>query len=416
MMVGELLTYVQESRYELYRNFKGLKDHWKQLIYELPDRLQSGLRSFFSIRQKQVDPMKITQQKIPVRKIVDGYKNHQENGITAYHGRLYIGRKYQRILAYNEQKRNAVIKTIKEGFPLNTFYWSKNKNSTFDVVDGQQRLISICEYVQGSFSVNGKHFYDLKIKEQNTILDYLLIVYVCDGDKEERLKWFKRINTPSTPLTAQELRNALYPGKWLTDAKRYFSKKNCAAYNMAHCYMTGSPIKQDYLETVLKWINFGEIEEYMAVHQDDPNADELWLYFENVINWVRNTFPYYRKEMKGVEWGQLYNKYCQKPVHDFEERLDVLMRDQDVTNKKGIYNYLFSGNEENLCIRAFSKIMEQEAYHRQQGICPKCQRHFKMEQMDSETILSWSNGGHIESGNCQLICKECKSSEQTIKK
>lgn len=177
-------------------------------------------------------------------------------------------------------------------------YWVKNSDDSYEVLDGQQRTISICEYVDGNFSVNFQFFHNLEKEEREAILDYKLMVYFCEGTDKEKLDWFKTINIAGEKLTDQELRNAIYTGTWLTDAKRYFSKTSCAAHGIGSEYMNGSPIRQDYLETTIDWICETSIEEYMAIHQHDPNANELWLYFQSVMSWTKATFPKYRKEMR----------------------------------------------------------------------------------------------------------------------
>ena len=196
-------------------------------------------------------------------------------------------------------------------------------------------------------------------------------------------------------------------GAWLTDAKRHFSKTNCAAFGLASKYMNGKTIRQDYLETALKWINNGEIEAYMTRHQHCPNANELWLYFQSVIAWVQTVFPVYRKEMRGVDWGILFNRYG-KAAYDsktLESRIKELMEDDEGTNKKGIYEYLLSGEERKLNLRAFTNKMKREAYERQNGICPKCNQHFEFDQMEGDHIIPWSKGGKTTAENCQMLCR-----------
>lgn len=181
-------------------------------------------------------------------------------------------------------------------------YWVVNPDGTYEVLDGQQRTISICEYVAGNFSLDFQYFHNLTTEEQEQILDYKLMVYFCEGDDREKLDWFRTINIAGEKLTEQELRNAVYTGTWLSDAKRYFSRSGCPAYAIGSEYLSGSPIRQEYLETVIEWISDGHIEDYMAMHQHDPNANTLWLYYQNVINWVEVVFIHYRREMKGIDW------------------------------------------------------------------------------------------------------------------
>ena len=353
--------------------------------------------------------MKIELREISVREICDGYKDSEEEGVFAFGGRLNVRPPYQREFVYDDKKRNAVIETVNKGFPLNVMYWAKNENGTFEIIDGQQRTLSLCQYVDGVFSLENQFFQNLTETAKKRISDYKLMIYVCDGNDEEKLEWFRTINIAGEKLTDQELRNATYTGAWLTDAKRHFSKTNCAAYGLASKYMNGSPIRQDYLETALKWINDGEIEAYMARNQHNPNANELWLYFQSVIAWVQAVFPHYRKEMKGLDWGVFYNK-CRGQNYDsktLEIRITDLMEDEDVTNKKGVYEYLLSGDERKLNIRAFSDKMKREAYERQKGVCVKCKKHFDFEQMQGDHIIPWAKGGKTTAENCQMLCRKC---------
>lgn len=355
--------------------------------------------------------MEIKLKEIPIRDVVEGYVDNDEEGVLGYGGKLNIRPKYQREFVYKDKQREEVINTINNDFPLNVMYWMKNDDGTFEVLDGQQRTISFCQYVKGDFSLDYKYFHTLTKTEQDKILDYKLMIYFCEGTDIERLEWFEIINIAGEKLTDQELKNAIYTGEWLTDAKRHFSKSNCAAYGLASDYMSGSPIRQDYLETVLKWISSREnmvIKAYMAKHQKDTNASELWLYFQNVINWVKTIFPNYRKEMKGIEWGYLYNEYSDLKLDpkQLESEIERLMMDEDVTSKKGVYEYLLSGNEKHLNIRAFSDNQKREAYERQKGVCPMCKDNFELAEMHADHITPWSKGGKTSSENCQMLCRD----------
>ena len=353
--------------------------------------------------------MKIELHEISVREICDGYKDSEEEGVFAFGGRLNVRPPYQREFVYDDKKRNAVIETVNKSFPLNVMYWAKNDNGTFEIIDGQQRTLSLCQYVDGVFSLENQFFQNLTETAKKRVLDYKLMIYVCDGNDEEKLEWFRTINIAGEKLTDQELRNATYTGAWLTDAKRHFSKTNCAAFGLASKYMNGKTIRQDYLETALKWINDGEIEAYMARHQHCPNANELWLYFQSVIAWVQTVFPVYRKEMKGLDWGILFNRYGKADYDSkaLEIRVKELMEDDEVTNKKGIYEYLLSGEERKLNLRAFTDKMKREAYERQNGICPKCNQHFEFDQMEGDHIIPWAKGGKTTAENCQMLCRRC---------
>lgn len=355
--------------------------------------------------------MKIELHKIPVGEVIEGYKDSREEGVVAYKGKLDIRPKYQREFVYTGKQRDAVLETIKNGFPLNVMYWVKTDQGNFEVLDGQQRTISIGQYVNGDFSLNDRFFHNLTKEEQNLILDYELMIYFCEGTDKERLDWFRIINIAGEKLTDQELRNAVYTGPWLSDAKLKFSKSNCAAYLLANdggSLVSGSPIRQDYLQTALSWINDGKIENYMAKHQHDKNADELWEYFQKVIEWTRKTFTNYRKEMKSVSWGELYNQFKDEKLSadKLEKEIGELMQDEDVTKKSGIYSYVLTRNEKFLNIRAFTDKMKREAYERQKGLCKKCKKYFEIEEMEADHVKPWHEGGKTVAENCQMLCKE----------
>jgi len=357
--------------------------------------------------------MKIELKGILVEDVVKNYTNNDEEGVVGFDGKLNIRPKYQREFVYDDKKRNAVLETIWKNFPLNVMYWAKNENETYEVLDGQQRTISICQYVNKKFSIEftkekPQYFHNLEKEEQEKILKYKLMIYFCEGTDREKLDWFKIINIAGEKLTDQELRNAIYTGEWLTDAKRYFSKNNCPAYNIAKDYLTGVSIRQEYLETAIKWISENNIEKYMAEHQHTPNANELWLYFQKVINWVKVIFPNYRKEMKGINWGNLYNNFKDKKFDskELEKQIKKLIDDDDVTSKKGIYEYLIDGEEKHLSIRSFTDKEKLKVYEKQDGICKKCGKKFKIEEMEADHITPWSLGGKTIIENCQMLCKE----------
>lgn len=351
--------------------------------------------------------MNIELNNITVEELVDSYQDNQEDGVVGFGGKLNIRPPFQREFVYNDNQRAAVIDTITRGFPLNTMYWAVTTDG-FEIIDGQQRTVSICQYVDGVFSYKDRYFHNLQQDEKDTILNYKLTVYQCQGTDSEKLDWFRTINIAGEKLTDQELRNAVYAGSWTADAKRYFSKTQCAAWQLASKYMNGSPIRQDYLETAISWLNNGDIEGYMAKHQHDPNANPLWLYFQAVIGWINVTFPKYRKEMKGIAWGELYNIFKDNKLDSkkLENEISKLMEDEDVTNKKGIYFYVLNRKEKHLNIRVFTNNHKREAYERQKGICPVCRENFKIEEMEGDHITPWHEGGKTSPGNCQLLCKE----------
>lgn len=361
--------------------------------------------------------MEIRLEEKTVREIYDGYLDSDENGVVAFGGKLNVRPAFQREFVYSGSQSEAVIDTIQKDFPLNVMYWIENGNGYYELLDGQQRTISICQYISGEFSINHRTFGNLTEPEKEQILNYKLMIYICKGNDKEKLDWFKTINIAGERLTEQELRNAVYPGEWLSNAKAYFSKNNCPAYQLAGKYMRGTPIRQDYLETVLKWIssrNKTAIEDYMSKYQHTTNASELWLYFNSVITWVKTIFPNYRKEMQGLEWGLLYNKYGTGKLDpkELEKRIVELMQDDDIGRRAGIYEYLLSGEEKHLNIRKFSDNVRRKVYEKQKGICPHCKAekkektHWELEEMEADHIMPWCEGGKTEIDNCQMLCKE----------
>jgi len=359
--------------------------------------------------------MKIELKEITIRELTEGYEDNEEAGVVSFKGLLDIRPPYQREFIYKDKQRDAVISTVTKDFPLNVMYWAVRDDESFEVIDGQQRTISICQYVEGDFSVNigsfpeKRAFHNLQKNEQEQILNYKLMVYLCQGTDSEKLEWFKTINIAGEKLTDQELRNAVYHGSWVSDAKRYFSKVNCPAYGMGKDYLSGAVIRQDFLETAIKWISKdGDIEKYMSQNQNEPNANTIWLYFQSIINWVTATFPKYRREMKGVEWGFLYNEYGDQNIDSkkLEEEISKLMEDEDVGSKKGIYTYIFTKKEKHLNIRAFSNNQKREAYEKQKGICVACKEHFQIEEMEADHITPWHLGGKTNAENCQMLCKD----------
>lgn len=352
--------------------------------------------------------MKIELKQIPVRDLANGYEDKQEGGVVGYDGTLDIRPPYQREFIYKDKQRDAVIDTLTQDFPLNVMYWAVREDGTFEVIDGQQRTISICQYVDSEFAFRDRYFHNLQTDEQEQILNYELSIYQCTGTDSEKLDWFKTINIAGEKLMDQELRNAVYAGSWVSAAKPYFSKNGCPAFAIGSDYVKGTPIRQDYLETVIKWINGGDIEAYMAIHQHDPNANDLWLYFQAVIAWAKATFPNHRKEMKGVPWGDLYNVFKDAPLDSakLEKQVAIYMADEDVTRKPGIYSYVLDGQERHLHIRQFSPNMRREAYERQAGICPVCENHHELDEMEADHITPWHEGGKTEAANCQMLCRE----------
>ncbi|MDE5832313.1 MAG: DUF262 domain-containing protein [Desulfovibrio sp.] len=239
--------------------------------------------------------------------LCEAYRNNDEEGASGYGGKLDIRPPYQREFVYKDAQRDEVVRIVMKGLPLNVIYWCAVKkpdgSDGFEVMAGQQRTISFCDFIDGVFSVDEMYFHNPPRDIREKILNYPLFVYVCEGEHSEKLAWVRIINIAGEKLTDQELRNAVYAGGWTADAKRYFSKTDSPAYRLAEEYLKGSSIRQEYLETAIKWAAAKEgetIDGYMSKRQSQPNAVELWNYFNSVVNWIKAVFPKTRKEMKGV--------------------------------------------------------------------------------------------------------------------
>ena len=363
---------------------------------------------------------------IKIRDLFNGYHDNGLDGVVAYGGKLDVRPAYQREFVYKPEQQQAVIDTVSKGYPLNVMYWADQGDGHYELIDGQQRTLSICTFLNNDFSCKGLfsipqslQFGSLTKDQQDKLLDYELTVYICDGNPSEKLEWFKTINIAGEELTDQELRNAVYAGPWVSDAKRYFSKTGCAAYGLGSKYLKGTAIRQDYLESVIYW--YGDqampkidIEECMMKHQHDPKAQDLWDYFQRVIEWVESLFPTYRKEMKGLPWGIYYNRY-HKNTYDpiaLEQEIATLMADEDVTKKSGIYKYVLEKaigtiDPSVLGVRAFGDSQKRTIYEQQGGVCPHCGKKFDYEEMEGDHITPWSKGGKTELANLQMLCQAC---------
>lgn len=371
--------------------------------------------------------MEIIPKQIKVKDVFNGYADNGDDGVFAYGGKLAIRPPYQREFVYDDNQAEAVIQTVLKGFPLNVMYWVKTGTDTYEVLDGQQRTLSVMQYLSHKFSIsidNKKYYWDaLPDDKYNAIMDYDFMIYICEGEESEKLEWFKVVNIAGEKLSDQELRNSVYTGTWLSDAKRYFSKRNCAAKRLSDRYITGDPNRQELLEKALKGIcelhGIKEITEYMAQHKSDADADELWQYFQDVFNWVGKIFPKYYADMKGLDWCHLYNKYHTIPYNSAVMNSEVkrLHEDEEVQKTKGIYEFLlcretdpYAGRLLNL--RAFDKRDKIAAYSKQNGVCPICKKHFEFDEMEGDHIIPWSKGGQTVPDNCQMLCKSCNSKKR----
>ena len=366
--------------------------------------------------------MTIKQMEVTVRDITSGYVNNDEQGVRGYNGQLDIRPPYQREFIYNEKEQQAVITTVLYGYPLNVMYWVKRSDDAecpYEVMDGQQRTLSLCEYVDGKFSYEFKNFFNQPKDIQERILNYKLTVYVCEGEPSEKLEWFKTINIAGKPLNEQEINNAIYAGPFVSDAKRHFSKSNCGAFRLGKDLVNGTPIRQDFLKKALEWMADHETREghrqsvvgYMADHQHDPNANNLWSYFQQVLNWTITNFDLkrFKKIMKGLDWAFFYDKYSKETLDTAElaKRISTLMRDSEIQRQQGIIPYVLTGDERHLDLRAFPEDIKLVVWEQQKHICPLCGKEFDYEFMEGDHITPWREGGRTVIENCQMLCKEC---------
>lgn len=366
--------------------------------------------------------MTIKQTEVTVREITQGYTNNDEQGVRGFGGLLDIRPPYQREFIYNEKEQEAVITTVLNGYPLNVMYWVKRSDDAecpYEVMDGQQRTLSLCEYVAGKFSHDFKNFFNQPMDVQNKILNYKLTVYVCEGEASEKLEWFKTINIAGKALNEQEINNAIYAGPFVSDAKRHFSKSNCGAYRLGKDLVNGTPIRQDFFKKALEWMAEHETRNghrqtavgYMAQHQHDPNANNLWSYFQNVLNWAMTNFSLkkFKKIMKGLNWAELYDKYRNETLNteELERRISALIRDGEIQKQTGIIPYVLTGDERHLDLRSFPEDIKLAVWERQSHICPICGKEFDFEFMEGDHITPWREGGRTVTENCQMLCREC---------
>ncbi len=378
--------------------------------------------------------MEIKEIKLKVKDLIVGYyEDDATSKVVAWGGKLDVRPEYQREYVYDIKERDAVINTVLNGFPLNIMYFVDRKDGTYEVLDGQQRIISICRYATNRFSVkipsttggyNTVNYPNLEGAFQSKLdafNEYQLHVYICEGTDEEKLEWFRTINIAGEKLENQEILNAIYHCEWLTDAKSLFSRRNCRAHKNYGKYMNGDYIRQKYLETVFLWAADAEglsgknaIEQYMQLHRKDKNANDLWKYFEDVFKWVQRNFgKKVLPSMKGVKWGLLYNKHKDDNLDpaNLQSEVTRLIEDKEVERKSGIYEYLLSGrtvdDEKVLNLRQFDDDEKQTMYARQNGRCAICDKSFDIKDMHGDHVIPWSRGGKTNLDNGQMLCTTC---------
>lgn len=360
------------------------------------------------------------------------FDKNEGKGLFGLDGQLIIQPEYQRNYIYGDGKRDvAVVESLLKGYPLGLIYFVKNADGMYEVLDGQQRITSFARYVNKSWpfavELDGKprYFDSLDVDQQKLIVDAPLTVYVCEGEPSEIQAWFETINIAGVPLVKQELRNAAYHGPFVTKAREVFSDTGNSNMNRWQTYVSGDPKRQAILETALEWVSDGNIDDYMAQHRYDADIDELKNHFDTVIDWVDSVFEYTGSEMCGREWGRLYREYHKNAYSKDKvaERVNALLDDSQVGDKKGIFEYVLGGEKDSrlLNVRVFDKKTIKAVYRKQtadaeaQGVsnCPLCaighdanaKRIYKESEMDADHVTAWSKGGATDEANCQMLCK-----------
>ena len=374
--------------------------------------------------------MEMHEERIPIRDIIEEYSDDGNGPVIGMGGRLNIRPPYQREYLYsgNSEFKESLIQSIYLGRPISLFYFAKTDHADYDyeLLDGQQRIITICKFIAPSpkqFAVSLRKYDEpqywegLEPEERERILDYNLLVHVCDGDSHELMEWFQTINTGAKELSPQEIRNSLYNGSWVTNAKYYFTKKGNQATRCGR-YMSGQRERQHHLEKVLQWkvgsTKDAKIRAYMAKHRQDPDAKALWGYFCEVEAWIERTFGIdldescYRSPMKHVNWGWLHAEFKDMefdPKEIAEKVAHLFKCDSKEISHKGIYPFVLTGDEKHLNRRQFNHAQRQAAYVRQDGRCAITDEPFPIEEMEADHIKPWSEGGKTDDENCQMICR-----------
>lgn len=370
---------------------------------------------------------------ITIRDICDGfvYNEYEGRGLFGLSGKLTIQPEYQRNYIYAQENRESgVIDSVIKGYPLGLIYFNKVADNKFEVLDGQQRITSIGRYITKKFPIkdqNGmeQYFDGLNQHIQNQILDTHLLIYECAGTETEIKEWFKIINIKGIPLNDQELLNAVYSGPFVTLAKEEFSNSQNANIQKWSAYVSGTVNRQDYLKTALEWVSNNNISDYMSAHRNDDNIAELKQYFTTVIDWVSSVFQNIEPEMRGLEWGRLYEKYHRQAYDPkiIESKVKELYADPYVKNRKGIFEYVLGGcvDTKLLDVRVFDEATKRAVYAQQTqhaevshtSNCPLCTlghdanktKIWKLSDMDADHVTAWSKGGATDIKNCQMLCK-----------
>ncbi|MCL5078149.1 DUF262 domain-containing protein [Neisseria perflava] len=359
------------------------------------------------------------------------YNELEGKGLFGLSGKLTIQPEYQRNYIYQkEKKEEAVIHSILKGYPLGLIYFNQTGEETYEVLDGQQRITSIGRFLTGKFAIFlndnkiPQYFSSLPEDQKQKILDTTILVYECCGTETEIKEWFKTINIAGVPLNEQELLNAVYSGSFVTLAKAKFSNSLNPQIQKWSNFIKGSAHRQDFLATALNWVSKGETSTYMGKHRHDKNIDELVTYFDTVLDWVTTIFINTEKEMKGLEWGRLYETYKNKSYDPIEidKIITKLYSDPYIKNQKGIFEYVLGGEEDKrlLDIRVFDEATKNRVYKTQtdraksDGIsnCPLCAigqnanktKIYSLNEMDADHVHAWSRGGKTDETNCELLC------------